>query len=161
MSATLEQDFPLLHSAVLELMNYDQESGIFTWSKARRGIKTGVPLGTCNGRGYLRITVLGQSYYAHRLAWFYVYGEWPENEIDHINGNPSDNRFSNLRKATLYENNMHKFLPQCNSKSCVRGVSFHKKANKWQAFIKRKYLGLFNSIDEAAKAYKSAKEKEL
>lgn len=145
--------------ALRELAHYDMDNGIFTWKKRRRGVKTGKPLGTCNGNGYLRITVLGRSYYAHRLAWLYVYDEWPENEIDHINAIKSDNRISNLRKATSKENKEYRFNPQSNSKSRVIGVSWHKRANKWQSFYKNKYLGLFDSIDDAAQAYKLEKEK--
>lgn len=158
MSASLDDDFPLLHSVVLELMSYDAESGVFVWKKSRRGVQVGIPLGTCNGHGYLRITVLGQSYYAHRLAWFYVHGEWPEHEIDHINGIKDDNRISNLRKATPQENQRYRFNAQRNSKTGVIGVSWHDKANKWQAHFDGKYLGVFQSIDDASQAYKSAKE---
>ena len=142
-----------------DLAHYDKDTGIFTWRKSRRGVKTGQPLGTCNGNGYLRITVLGKSYYAHRLAWLYVYNEWPEHEIDHINAIKSDNRISNLRKATPKENKKYMFNPQSNSKSKVLGVSWNKKANKWQSFYKNKYLGLFDNIDDAANAYKLEKEK--
>lgn len=141
-----------------ELINFDTETGVFTWKKSRRGVKTGKQLGTCNGNGYLRITVLGRSYYAHRLAWFYVYGEWPEHEIDHINAIKGDNRITNLRKATPKENNGYKFRPQSNSKSGFIGVSWHKKASKWQAFHKREYLGVFSNIDDAVAAYMTAKE---
>jgi hypothetical protein len=70
-----------------------------------------VPLGTSNGFGYLRITVLGKSYYAHRLAWFYMNGEWPD-QIDHINGIKSDNRIENLRNVTVQQNNQNKLNAQ-------------------------------------------------
>lgn len=132
------------------------------WSKKRRGIKTGVKLGTDNGFGYLRITVFGKSYYAHRLAWFFVYGTWP-NQIDHINGKKSDNRLKNLRNVTIQQNNQNKLKAQKNSESKVLGVSWHQKANKWQAHIciykERKYLGLFTSVEEAHKAYLKEKER--
>lgn len=145
-----------------KVLDYDQKTGVFVWSKKRRGIKTGKPLGTDNGFGYLRITVFGKSYYAHRLAWFYVYGVWPD-QIDHINGKKSDNRIENLRSVSLQQNAQNKIKAQKNNSSKVLGVSWNKKAKKWAAYIcvykQRKYLGLFNCVVDAEKAYKSEKEK--
>jgi HNH endonuclease len=147
---------------VRELLDYNQETGIFMWKKSRRGIQVGKPLGTDNGFGYLRITVLGKSVYAHRLAWFYVHGNWPD-QIDHINGNKSDNRIKNLRDVNVQQNAQNKIKAQKNSESQTLGVSWHKKAKKWQAHIcvykQRKYLGLFVNIEEAHKAYLKEKEK--
>lgn len=144
-----------------ELLNYDQLTGIFTWKLARRGIKVGVPLGCSNGNGYLRITVDGRSHYAHRLAWIYVTDNAPLHQIDHINGNPSDNRFSNLREATPLQNQQNKRNAQVNSRTRLLGASWHEKAGKWQAHIsvnrRRIYLGLFESAEQAHKAYKAAK----
>lgn len=147
---------------LLEVLKYDPETGIFEWSKKRRGIKTGVPLGTDNGFGYLRITVFGRSYYAHRLAWFYMEGTWPD-QIDHINGVKSDNRYLNLRDVNVLQNNQNRQKAQSNSKSNMLGVSWHKKAKKWQAHIciykERKYLGLFENVKDAEEAYRKEKEK--
>lgn len=145
-----------------ELVDYDEKTGFFQWKKKRRGIKTGVRLGTDNGFGYQRITVLGKSYYAHRLAWFYVHGTWPD-QIDHINGVRDDNRISNLRDVTVQQNNQNRNAAQKNSGSKMLGVSWHKKAKKWQAHIciykERKYLGLFDDVNEAHVAYLKEKEK--
>lgn len=147
---------------VVQLLNYDANTGVFSWKKKRRGVKTGVALGSDNGFGYLRITVLGKSVYAHRLAWFYVHGVWPET-IDHINGCKSDNRIVNLKNCSISENNQNTHGPQVNNKSQTLGVSWHKKAKKWQAHIcvykERKYLGLFDDVNEAHKAYLKEKEK--
>lgn len=143
-----------------EILDYNPHTGIFMWRKQRRGVKVGVPLGTDNGFGYLRITVLGKSYYAHRLAWFYVEGSWPD-QIDHINGIKSDNSYWNLRDVTVQQNAQNKIFPQKTSKSQILGVSWHKKAKKWQAHIciykERKYLGLFASVEEAQQAYLNEK----
>ena len=147
---------------VVDLLNYNQQTGVFVWKKPRRGIKVGQPLGTDNGFGYLRITVLGKSVYAHRLAWFYVYGEWPD-QIDHINGKKSDNRIKNLRNVNVQQNAQNKTSAQKNSESQTLGVSWHKRAKKWQAHIcvykERKYLGLFENVADAHKAYLKEKEK--
>ena len=154
-------DVSFTQADLIDLMNYDSETGIFTWSKSRRGVIVGKPLGTSNGFGYLRITVLGQSVYAHRLAWMFVHGSMPECQIDHINGDRSDNRISNLRSVTCAQNLQNKIRPQSNSKSSVLGVSWHEKGKKWQSHIakegKRIYLGLFESIDDAKQAYLLAK----
>lgn len=145
-----------------EVLSYEPDTGVFMWSKKRRGIKTGLQLGTDNGFGYLRITVFGKSYYSHRLAWFYVHGVWP-NQIDHINGNKSDNRIVNLRSVNIQQNAQNKTKAQKNNDSKILGVSWHKKAKKWQAHIciykQRKYLGLFECVKDAEKAYKNEKEK--
>jgi hypothetical protein len=152
----------LLRKDLVDLLDYHQETGVFQWKKKRRGIQTNKPLGTNNGFGYLRISVLGRSYYAHRLAWFYVHGVWPE-EVDHINGNRADNRIQNLRDVNRQENAENRHGCQKNSKSLVLGVSWHKKAKKWQAHIcvakEKKYLGLFADINEAQNAYLIEKEK--
>ena len=146
-----------------ELIDYDESTGIFSWKKKRRGIKTGVALGCDNGFGYLRITVLGKSYYAHRLAWLYVYGQWPKNEIDHINGIKNDNRIKNLRDISGIANLQNRVRCQKNSETQTLGVSWHKKTKKWQAHIcvykQRKYLGLFESIEDAHNEYLKEREK--
>ena len=151
------------HLDALELLSYSKETGLFSWSKQRRGVKVGIPLGCSNGFGYLRITVMGQSVYAHRLAWFYVHGKWPKDQIDHINGIKSDNRIANLRDVVSIENAQNKHGAQKNSKSLTMGVSWHKRSKKWQVHVcvyrERKYLGLFNDIKEAEAVYLKAKGK--
>ena len=153
----------LSHQTLLELLDYDPETGLFKWKISRRGVVINKEIGTDNGFGYLRITVLGKSYYAHRLAWFYVNGYWPKFNIDHINGKKGDNRISNLRDVDGSINNLNKAVAPKNSKSKTLGVSWHKKANKWQAHIcvykERKYLGLFKNIFDAEAAYKAEKDK--
>lgn len=95
-------------------------------------------------------------YFAHRLAWFYVRGEWPPAEIDHINCDPSDNRISNLRPATRTENSANTRRPRHNS-SGVKGVAWDKTRRKWMAFCsfggKFTNLGRFSTREQAAAAY--------
>lgn len=152
----------LTQETVQRLLSYDPETGVFCWKLKRRGVHVGKPLGTDNGFGYLRITVCGHSYYAHRLAWLYVHGHMPTNEIDHINGKKSDNRIANLREATPSQNQQNKPSAQSNSKSKIKGVSWHKKAQKWQVHIsanrKKTYLGLFDTAEKAQEAYSNAKK---
>jgi hypothetical protein len=146
-----------------ELLDYDANTGVFCWKKKRRGIQVNKPLGTNNGFGYLRITVMSKSYYAHRLAWMYVHGNLPYGEIDHINGIKDDNRIENLRDLQSISNANNKTKANKRSKSKILGVSWHKKANKWAAFIcvykERKYLGLFSDIKQAETAYQLERQK--
>lgn len=110
-------------------------------------------------KGYIAICVKTKTYKAHRLAWLYVYGEMPKNQIDHINGIKDDNRIDNLREATASEN-MFNRLKFKNSKSPIKGISFHIGQQKWTAKIqlnkKRLWLGSYNTFEEAAVAYKNA-----
>lgn len=150
------------HSDLLEVINYTLD-GNFYWKKPRRGVKVGKVLGTDNGFGYKRITVFGNSYYAHRLAWFFSYKKWPEGEIDHIDGDKANNRISNLRDVSSQGNAQNILKAKKSSNSKVLGVSWHKGAKKWQAHIcvykKRIYLGLFSSVHEAKKVYDIEKRK--
>jgi hypothetical protein len=107
--------------------------------------------------GYVKICVNGRQYYAHRLAWVYMTGEWPDDEIDHDNGKRADNIFSNLKEATHSENCDNK----APSKNKWKGVSFYK--GKWNAMISSRnrsiYLGRFDCPAAAFFAYCLAAEK--
>jgi len=111
--------------------------------------------------GYVRISVLGVSYKAHRLAWFYVHGAWP-NQIDHINGIRDDNRLINLRSVTAKENQQNKQM-QKNNKSGVCGVRWAGKLNKWRCTINDSgaavNLGVYHDFFEAICARKSAENR--
>lgn len=126
-----------------EHVNYDPLTGIF---KSR---KHGGVIGS-NGK-YVVVYVAGRSYLGHRLAWLYVCGEWPTNQIDHIDGNTRNNQISNLREASDIENHQ-------NTK-CL-GYHYHARAKGYCAQIKinkrQKYLGTFKTADAARAAYEAA-----
>lgn len=82
-------------------LEYDPETGIFIWKNGRRA--SGVA-GCFHRHGYIQIWIDGTAYLAHRLAFLIVFGRWPEHGIDHVNGDPSDNRMLNLCEATHSEN---------------------------------------------------------
>lgn len=145
-----------------ELLNYDQETGVFTWAVSRRRIRIGSVTGYVCLSGHVQIGVDGKLYYAHRLAWLYMTGRWPANEIDHINGNRADNRFINLREATRAEN-MRNVAVSVNSKSGFLGVTWLASRKKWRAEIclngKNKSLGYFQDLELAALVASEARVK--
>jgi hypothetical protein len=113
--------------------------------------------------GYIYIGVCSRYYAAHRLAWFYMTGEWPSRHIDHVNGDPSDNRWENLRLCTVSQNSQNRRRAIVN-KTGYKGVSIHRETGKFRAriFLGRrvsKSLGLYATAHEASLAYeKAAKE---
>lgn len=136
------------------LLNYNSETGIFTWELDRRRIMAGYTAGTLKNSGYIHIVVNYKPYMAHRLAWLYITGIFPINQLDHINGNRNDNRFCNLREATNNQNQYNSVVSK-NNKLRIKGVS--KQGNKYQARArinyKEHYLGLYKTPEEASNAY--------
>lgn len=143
-----------------ELLNYDPDTGIFTRRIGVRGFAAGSTVGSLQPTGYVYCNVAGHRCYAHRLAWCYVYGDWPEGELDHINGMRSDNRIANLRLVTRSGNMLNKHRPRADNKSGYLGVVAHK--DRWRADLTvngaQQYLGLFDTPEEAHAAYVAAKE---
>lgn len=146
-----------------QLLEYDPETGKFTWkvSTSSRVFK-GMLAGTAHIKGYITIGLDKKNYLAHRLAWLYMTGKWPPDQIDHINGDRSDSCFSNLRLATHAENMRNSKLNK-NSSSGVKGVYWSTEKKIWVARIYVDncaiHLGLFTDIEDAATAYeKAAKE---
>jgi hypothetical protein len=144
---------------VKELLDYDQNTGVFVWRAYRGGTAfAGSIAGGINTSGHRQIKIDMQQYVAHRLAWYLVTGKEPVNEIDHINGNRDDNRYENLREATDAQNAQNRTV-QINNKSGVKGVCWYPRRSMWNAYITafgaRKTIGYFKSIEEAASARKS------
>lgn len=153
---------PISAEEARQLLDYNPETGTFTWRVGRGRARAGGIAGTPYGRGYTRIQIYGKHYYSHRLAWLIIHGVWPAKYIDHINGDPLDNRLSNLRLATRAENRRNT-KRQSNNTSGLKGVIFDKARGKWQARIKidgyNRHLGYFTAPEEAHAAYcKAARE---
>jgi hypothetical protein len=146
-----------------ELLHYDPETGIFTWIGRSRGsnIVLGTPAGTSEGSdGYIRIGIDGKQYRAHRLAWLYMTGEWPSEEVDHEHGDRADNRWEKIREATRVQNMRNKTLYK-NNFTKMKGVG--RIGNKFRARItvdgKTIHLGCYDTKEEASAVYAEASAK--
>lgn len=148
---------------IKKLLSYNPETGEFHWVVKRKGTDKSKRAGTINGLGYRQITIDGKSYLESRLAWLYMTGEWPENEIDHINNIRDDNRFCNLRAATSSQNKANTKREKTINKDLPRGVTKHKGKYQSQSSKDGKtvYIGRFETIDEAKKAYDEYVSKEF
>lgn len=147
----------LVRERIEAALSYDKEKGVFRWIKPTgRRTKVGDVAGSLWSSGYLAIGIAGQRVLAHRLAWFIETGEWPEFDIDHINGNRQDNRIANLRPASRSQN-MANTLKRSSNTSGVKGVHWSSRSRRWIARVmkdgKQIHLGAFKDISDAAKAY--------
>lgn len=154
----------LTQERLKELLHYCPETGVFTWLVDGRGKVKGIEAGTVrvnptSGKSYRRITVCGDRFATHRLAFLYVTGEFPPDQVDHIDGNGLNNVWSNLRAVTSTENHKNLRKNVCNI-SGVTGVAWAKARRKWYAYISvdscNKHLGYFHDKEEAVSARKSA-----
>lgn len=140
-----------------EVLDYDPATGSFIWVK-RIGIRivVGRLAGITDHYGHRYIGIDGERFMAHRLAWLYVHGVWPPDQIDHINGIPDDNRLVNLRLSSQAENSKNQRRSRVNT-SGYKGVVWHKGAGRWMAQIwadkVKYYLGLFDTPEEGHIAY--------
>jgi hypothetical protein len=142
---------------VSQMLDYDRETGIFTWKSSPQGrIKAGSIAGSMHHpRLYIDIRINRKNYKAHRLAWLLEYGEWPSQDIDHINGDRRDNRIENLRLCTNTQNQANARLRK-NNKIGLKGV--HRYYNRYIAKCNGLYLGTFATKEEAHAAYVAASQ---
>jgi hypothetical protein len=146
---------------VKSVLDYDALTGQFRWTKSHQrsliGKTTGTPLKT----GYIALTIKNKQYKAHRVAWLYMFGSWPDGDIDHINGVKSDNRIANLRIAVGSLNAENIRSASANSTTQLLGVSYRTCKRKYRATItvskKTIHLGYFDSADAAHAVYLEAK----
>lgn len=148
------------------LVSYDKTTGVFTRLVSNSGYtKVGDEVGSKQISGYLAAQLDGKKYLVHRLAWLYVYGDFPEEHIDHINGIRIDNRICNLRTVNHIVNGQNRNKSNSGSVSGLLGVCWSKDRNMWLAQIKlpnsksNKMLGRFKTKEEAHQAYLIAKRK--
>jgi hypothetical protein len=152
----------LTHERLTELLAYDAERDVFRWRTSRRGVSAGQVAGCVRGDGYRVIGIDGHPYLAHRVAWFYVHGEWPHANLDHADLSRSSARLDGLRPATKSQNAANSPLGR-NNTSGAKGVTWERRRQKWKAQIKVNYrnifLGEFASKDDARAAYAAAAQK--
>ncbi len=162
----LRSDFdqaPITAEELRHRVSYAPDTGRFQWllRNPRYIRQEAERVGRVTDKGYLQITLNKRQYQAHRLAWLYVTGEWPQGVIDHINGDKLDNRFANLRDVSVSVNTQNQRRPHPRGSSGYLGVCFNKGAGKFQASIyfdkKLKHLGLFQTAELASAAYLAAK----
>lgn len=153
----------LTQSRLKELLSYDPETGIFIRLKAngkQSRWKAGTTSGSADKFGYRMVIVDGHRYFAHRLAWLYMTGSWPAEDLDHRDRDKANNRWANLREATDSQN-LCNTGPRKDNKLGVKGVSWSKEKRKWCAQItppgqKRLSLGRYDCVAHAVRAYRKA-----
>lgn len=160
---------------VHRLLDYDPADGVFTWKPKPGSARydrawnkrfAGKVAGRSkpNANGYLELAIDGVLYYSHRLAWLYMTGEWPEDQIDHINLNKSDNRFENLREANAAKNGWNVGKRKRNTSGYKNVVPYNNSGLFLASFVankKRVVVGLFETAEEAHKAYVEAAKLQL
>ena len=163
-NSTTPLSIELLRAAV----DYNPETGALTWrprlpmfwpehgetSRFNRQM-AGRKVGCVNGDGYRHFEVGGRHVKSHRAAWALFYGCWPEDQIDHINGDKLDNRIANLREVDSKQNSQNKARP-LNNKSGVVGVHYCNTSKKWHAKIQGRVIGRFDDFAAAVAARKDA-----
>lgn len=142
-----------------QMLRYVPETGLLFWtSEAHKSVR-GKQAGTVN-RGYIVVMYKAKFYKAHRIAWLLTYGKWPEDSIDHINGNKADNRLTNLRDVDDTRNQQNRYNARVDSQSGLIGASPYR--NRWKSQIRIngtvKYLGVYNTPELAHAAYMQAKQ---
>ena len=131
-------------------LHYDPETGVFKWKIANSyRVKVGDVAGCFDtSGGYIVIMVCNKRYYAHRLAWLYTYGEFPEDDMDHINGIKNDNRIINLRAVSHKENLKNQFIPTNNTSGHI-GVGWRAERNCWRVRVQGIGYGSFECKSDA------------
>ena len=151
----------LTQSKLKEIIEYDPLTGIIIYKKTLSNrIKVGEEVNGISDRGYKRCQIEGKRYQCHDLAWLYMTGEFPKNQIDHIDCNPENLKFINLRESTQMQNCCNRSIGKNNS-SGIKGVKWHKSSGKWYVSIdsnyKRIYIGSYDYIKDAEIAVKKAR----
>ena len=148
---------------VRELLHYDPETGVFTGLKKKTGRpgKSGM-FGSIDPGGYHRVSIDCKKYWAHRVAFLYMTGEWPKNDVDHIDGNPANNRWANLRDVSTATNVQNVKRASKNNKSGFLGVEATKDGTFYARIMSNRVrvnLGHYSTPEAAHEAYLNAKRR--
>lgn len=140
---------------MFENLKYDPASGLFTHTKDYGRVKAGQHVSSLDSHGYIRVSYKGKRYLGHRVAFYLMTGKWPEQDVDHIDGNRTNNKWNNLREATRSQN--------LQNQKCTRGVSRFKGVTfNGSVFVAqigkrgKSYIGCSKSEKEAAMIYNNA-----
>ena len=140
---------------------FEYRNGQLYWIGKRRGAKKNKPISNKVGSGYVGCMLDGKPYLLHRLVYLYIHGYMPVNDIDHINGDKTDNRIENLRVVSKAGNQQNIRKAYTTSTSGLLGAFYSKKHRNWFSRIcvngKRKWLGTFENSNQAHQAYVEAK----
>lgn len=154
----------LTQERLKSVLDYNPETGVFVWKEWRGGTAYAGTVAGRTSNGYVGISVDRRRYPAHRLAWLYVTGGWPVDEIDHINGSKADNRWANLRQADRVLNNQNRRVAHRGSEVNFLGVARVSNGTKFRAAIrtngKLRHLGTFATPEQAHAVYLDAKRRE-
>lgn len=147
------------HQRLKELLEYFPETGSFLWQERKKNMRERV--GSVDNKGYLRISLDKVRYKAHRIAWFYIHGEWPEGMLDHIDGNKLNNKLNNLRDVQQNVNSYNTETAYSSSKTGFLGVT--KVGNRFYPRLgisgKVHHFGGYGTPEEAHEVYKAQKKK--
>ncbi|WP_410000336.1 HNH endonuclease [Halomonas sp. I1] len=160
------------------LIDYNPSTGELRWKARPESMFAGKKKGCCtrwnnryagkiagsaaersNGLCYWAVRINDKLYLAHRVAWLILYGQWPSDKIDHLDGDGLNNRIDNFREATQKDNMQNQCLRQTSSTG-VCGVSWRDDLGKWRAYLRKKHLGTFDTLLDAVAARRSAEKGE-
>lgn len=160
---TKPADVPLTADRLRALLDYDTETGVFTWTAEAHSVRQHGEVAGCAKGERVLIGINGRSYFAHRLAMLHVTGQWPSAFVDHKSGKPKDNSWANLRDVSPRVNMQNQRRAHKGSSSSLLGVYWRKDRKKWQATITvdgvKQHLGLFSVESEAGTVYLEAKRR--
>lgn len=153
---------PIDQEYLKKRLHYDPDTGVFTWIAQCKGIVVGSTAGSTMVNGYVSIGLDTGRYLAHRLAWLYMTGSWPEAEVDHKDGDPSNNKWSNLRTATRSQNAANSKIKSTNMIG-LKGVVYYDRDGFYYSRVthngKDIYIGRYPTKEEAHEAYLAAARK--
>lgn len=145
---------------VRNLLDYDPNTGIFIRKTSSGGCAVGTVSGSKHSKGYVVIKIRRKLYKAHRLAWLHFYGTFPNDQIDHIDGDKTNNRISNLRDVSAQSNSRNKKAARIDSFTGVQGVCYQKARKKYAVYIsisgRPQQVGRFDHLHDAIAARKAA-----
>lgn len=161
-SAREQEAAGVTQARLKEVLDYNPETGVFTRIKSKRGDWVGKAAGSLDRKGYVLMRLFGKYYRAHRLAFLWMTGAWPAEQVDHINGVRDDNRWCNLREANQSENSQNQGVAKRTNRLGLLGVRWHTIHKKFEARItkngKTVAVGYYPTPEQAHAAYLAAKK---